>query len=195
VDDVDLHAQVLMIQGSKGGKSRLVPITPSAAAGLAQYAEQRDRLLAHRKTSAVLLTPKGLRIPGDRARKTFARLCQPLGLRPCQPGRSGRGPRLQEFRHTFATRQLIAWYRAGKDVNRLMPQLTTELGHGRPSSGMAARAKPLGICKLFQSCSHSPPSVCWLLEEVRGHECNATAGAHSALLHRAVTNAAWGEPA
>jgi integrase/recombinase XerD len=50
VDDVDLHAQVLMIQGWKGGKSRLVPITPSAAAGLAQYAEQRDRLLAHRKT-------------------------------------------------------------------------------------------------------------------------------------------------
>jgi integrase/recombinase XerD len=56
VDDVDLHAQVLMIQGSKGGKSRLVPITPSAAAGLAQYAEQRDRLLAHRKTSKSKLT-------------------------------------------------------------------------------------------------------------------------------------------
>lgn len=133
VDDVDLHAQVLMIHGSKGGKSRLVPITPSTAAGLTQYAEQRDRLLAQRKTSAFLLTPKGLRVPGDRARKTFARLCQPLGLRPCQPGRSGRGPRLQDFRHTFATRQLIAWYRAGRDVNRLMPQLTTYLGHGSPS--------------------------------------------------------------
>ncbi|WP_420844276.1 tyrosine-type recombinase/integrase [Lamprobacter modestohalophilus] len=132
VDDVDLHAQVLMIQGSKGGKSRLVPITPSTTAGLAQYAEQRDRLLPQRKTSAFLLTPQGTSVPGDRARKTFARLCQPLGLRPRQPGRSGRGPRLQDFRHTFATRQLIAWYRNGEDVNRLMPQLTTYLGHASP---------------------------------------------------------------
>jgi integrase len=132
VDDVDLHAQVLMIQGSKGGKSRLVPITPSTTAGLAQYAEQRDRLLPQRQTSAFLLTPQGTPVPGDRARKTFARLCQPLGLRPSQPGRSGRGPRLQDFRHTFATRQLIAWYRAGEDVNRLMPQLTTYLGHASP---------------------------------------------------------------
>jgi len=132
VDDVDLHAQVLMIQGSKGGKLRLVPITPSTTAGLAQYAEQRDRLLPQRKRSAFLLTPQGTRVPGDRARKTFARLCQPLGLRPSQSGRSGRSPRLQDFRHTFATRQLIAWYRAGEDVHRLMPQLTTYLGHASP---------------------------------------------------------------
>lgn len=43
--------------------------------------------------------------------------------------RIGRGPRLQDFRHTFATRRLIEWYRAGLDVERELPKLTTYLGH------------------------------------------------------------------
>lgn len=133
LNDVDRHEQVLTIQGSKGGKSRLVPFTPSTGGALAQYAEQRDRLLPHRSTRAFLVTASGARVPGDVARRTFARLCQHVGLRPRQPGRSGRGPRLQDLRHTFATEQLIAWYRAGLDVNRLLPQLSTYLGHGSPS--------------------------------------------------------------
>jgi len=133
LDDVDLHEEVLTIQGSKGGKSRLVPFTPSTGTALAQYAERRDRLLPHRSTRAFLVTAKGSRVPGDVARRTFARLCQHVGLRPRQSGRSGRGPRLQDLRHTFATNQLIAWYRAGLDVNRLLPRLSTYLGHGSPS--------------------------------------------------------------
>jgi integrase len=41
----------------------------------------------------------------------------------------GRGPRLQDMRHTFATRKLIEWYRDGLDVGRELPKLTTYLGH------------------------------------------------------------------
>lgn len=43
--------------------------------------------------------------------------------------RCGRGPRLQDFRHYFATRRLIEWYRAGLDVGRELPKLATYLGH------------------------------------------------------------------
>ena len=35
------------------------------------------------------------------------------------------------MRHTFATRRLIEWYRAGGDVERLLPGLSTYLGHVR----------------------------------------------------------------
>jgi integrase len=35
----------------------------------------------------------------------------------------------QDLRHTFATDRLIEWYRAGLDVERLMPRLATYLGH------------------------------------------------------------------
>jgi integrase len=33
------------------------------------------------------------------------------------------------MRHTFATRRLLEWYRAGLDVERELPKLATYLGH------------------------------------------------------------------
>lgn len=122
-----------MIQGSKFGKSRLVPITSSTGVALAQYAQRRDHTLPNRNTPAFLVTAGGSRLSGDVARRTFAQLCQHVGLRLRQQRRSGYGPRLQDLRHTFATNQLITWYRARLDVNRLMPRLATYLGHGSPS--------------------------------------------------------------
>lgn len=44
-------------------------------------------------------------------------------------GRDGHGPRLQDFRHSFATGRLVEWYRAGLDVTRELPKLATYLGH------------------------------------------------------------------
>jgi integrase len=38
-------------------------------------------------------------------------------------------PRLHDLRHTAAVHRLIAWYRSGADVQRLLPQLATYLGH------------------------------------------------------------------
>jgi integrase len=50
------------------------------------------------------------------------------GLR--QKGAS-RGPRLHDFRHRFAIWTLLNWYRAGENVERLLPVLSTYLGHTR----------------------------------------------------------------
>ena len=40
-----------------------------------------------------------------------------------------KGPRIHDLRHTYATRTLLSWYRAGEDVERLLPVLSTYLGH------------------------------------------------------------------
>jgi len=40
-------------------------------------------------------------------------------------------PRLHDFRHTFAVVRLVTWYREGKNVQRLLPHLSTYLGHAR----------------------------------------------------------------
>src|SRR5437763_13759969 len=40
-------------------------------------------------------------------------------------------PRLHDFRHTFAVTRLLTWYREGKDVKRMVPLLSTYLGHCR----------------------------------------------------------------
>ena len=38
-------------------------------------------------------------------------------------------PRLHDLRHTAAVHRVVSWYRQGADVQRLLPQLATYLGH------------------------------------------------------------------
>jgi integrase len=128
--DVDLVEGILNVRESKFGKSRLVPMTESTRIALASYATFRDTARPRRDTPAFLVSNRGARLGASAVRKMFSKLCQTVGLRPRQhPRRSGRGPRLQDIRHTFATCRLIEWYRAGFDVDRLMPRLSTYLGH------------------------------------------------------------------
>jgi len=130
VDDVNLVGGILTVRESKFGKSRLVPFNNSVRSALCDYSTFRDTVRPRRDSPAFLVTEQGSRLRGSTVRSTFATLCKAVGLRPSgQPRRSGHGPRLQDLRHSFATRRLVAWYRAGLDVDRLMPQLATYLGH------------------------------------------------------------------
>jgi integrase len=130
VGDVDLHNGILAIRESKFGKSRFVPVEDSTRTALARYARQRDKLCPRPTTEAFLVSERGKRVPGGVARRTFAGMSCSIGLRvPTGSQRIGRGPRLQDFRHSFATRRLIEWYRAGLDVGRELPKLATYLGH------------------------------------------------------------------
>lgn len=129
-EDVNLLGGILTVRESKFGKSRLVPIENSVRAAMTDYCTFRDAVRPRRESPAFLVTERGERLSGSTARRTFATLCKAVGLRSSgHPRRSGRGPRLQDLRHSFTTHRLIAWYRAGLDVDRLMPRLATYLGH------------------------------------------------------------------
>jgi integrase len=128
--DVDLKSGILSIRQTKFGKSRFVPLDPSTSDALQRYAEKRDTLCLRPRSSAFLLTDRGMRVHGGTARRTFAAISCAIGLRPAMVRqRCGRGPRLQDFRHSFATLRLVEWYRAGLDVERELPKLSTYLGH------------------------------------------------------------------
>jgi integrase len=128
--DVDLETGVLLIRRTKFGKSRLVPIHSTTQEALRAYSEARDRILANATTSAFFLSERGTRITEWIARYTFAVVSRTVGLRgPTRYGRHGHGARIQDLRHRFAAQTLIAWYRAGLDVDREMPKLSTYLGH------------------------------------------------------------------
>lgn len=130
VSDVDRSAGVLAIRQTKFGKSRYVPIDSSTRTALAHYARRCDELCLQRQTSAFFVSERGRRLLPSTARRTFATMCCAIGLRkPVRKRRIGRGPRLQDLRHTFATRTLLEWYRTGVNVQREMPKLTTYLGH------------------------------------------------------------------
>jgi integrase len=135
LDTTDVHLEdgLLSIRQSKFGKSRVVPVDASTREALRQYSTQRDILCRHPQSSAFLLSERGRRVQGHAARRTFAGLSCAVGLRPAPRGRRwGRGPRLQDFRHTFATRRLLEWYQAGLDIERELPKLSTYLGHVEP---------------------------------------------------------------
>jgi integrase len=128
VGDVDLQNGILAVRRTKFGKSRFVPIEDSARAALAHYAGRRNELSP--PTHAFLVSERGARLRGHAARRTFAKVSYAAGVRaPTGSRRIGRGPRLQDMRHTFATRKLIEWYKEGLDVTRELPKLSTYLGH------------------------------------------------------------------
>lgn len=128
--DVDLQSGLLHIRETKFGKSRFVPLHETTRVALAYYAKRRDEAIRQRRTDAFLISERGVRLPHCTARRTFAKVSCAIGLRARPTGhRIGRGPRLHDLRHTFATRRLIEWYRAGLDVDRELPKLATYLGH------------------------------------------------------------------
>lgn len=130
MSDVDLPNGVLAIRQTKFGKSRFVPVEESTRGALTHYSGRRDELCPHRRTEAFLVSESGTRLGQCSARRTFARLSCGIGIRTAAEGRRiGRGPRLQDLRHTFATWRLVEWYRAGLNVEREMPKLATYLGH------------------------------------------------------------------
>lgn len=130
VRDVDFSNGILSIRESKFGKSRFVPLHETARVALALYAQRRDEAIRRRRTDAFLISERGTRLRPYTTRRTFAKISCAIGLRARATGRRiGRGPRLHDLRHTFATRRLIEWYQTGLDVDRELPKLATYLGH------------------------------------------------------------------
>jgi integrase len=129
-DDVDLDEGLLTIRMTKFRKSRLVPIHESTCEMLADYADDRDRIVRRPATAAFFVSQRGTRITQWAAEYTFAKVSRNVGLRaPVKGRRHGHGPRLHDMRHRFVARTLVDWYRAGIDVEREIPKLATYLGH------------------------------------------------------------------
>jgi site-specific recombinase XerD len=126
--DVDLTEDILTIRATKFYKSRLVPIGPQLATVLANYMPLRWRGgLAQGETSFLLANRNGTRLASSTVQEAFDALRRIAGVHGTAGGRQV--PRLHDLRHSFAVHSLTAWYRQGADVQRLLPVLSTYLGH------------------------------------------------------------------
>ena len=128
--DVDWTQGVLTIRGAKFGKSRLVPLHPSTLAVLLDYAKLRDKIFIERPVSTFLVTSRGTKLEKTNLSRVFRELSRQITIR--KPGLR-HGPRLHDFRHRFAIKTLLRWYRSGEQVSRRMPVLSTYLGHANVS--------------------------------------------------------------
>jgi len=125
--DVDLDEGILTIRQTKFGKTRLVPLHTSTRDIMMAYARHRDRFLRNASSPCFFLNDHGRRLEGSAVRRTFYDLSRQIGLRGPD---DHKGPRLHDFRHRFAVRTLVQWYRSGEDIERRLPVLSTFLGHG-----------------------------------------------------------------
>jgi len=114
---------ILQIRETKFGKSRLVPLHPTAASALDDYLEDRRRLAV--TDDHVFLSAGNRRIHRSLAWYTFDRIRKLAGIPPTP----SRRPRIHDLRHTFATRVLEQCSTQREAVARHFVALATYLGH------------------------------------------------------------------
>ena len=129
-EDVDLSAAIITIRKAKFNKMRCIPVHKSTVEVLAEYARRRDQIYPNAKSSAFFLSDTGAALTSAVLRGMFLRLSHRIGFR--KPT-DRNGPRIHDFRHTFAVKTVMNWYRNAATVEQNMPLLSTYLGHVKPS--------------------------------------------------------------
>jgi site-specific recombinase XerD len=131
--DIDLMQRIITVRDTKFYKTRLVPIGPTLALELTAHADRRRRLPMPAGEDSLFFTSRsGAAWTYQRVITLFQRVRR-IACIDCPPGEL-RPPRLHDLRHTAAVHRVISWYRSGRDVQRLLPQLATYLGHVELSS-------------------------------------------------------------
>ena len=129
VADVDLHSSVLAVNDSKFYKSRLVPVGTDLVGVLRRYAAIRtQRPLREGSASTFLASRDGSPLKKAIVCHAFHATLRAAGIDNRKPG--CRAPCLHSLRHSFATHRLTSWHRERANVQRLLPALSTYLGHG-----------------------------------------------------------------
>ncbi len=124
--DVDLDQGLLTIRETKFGKSRIVPVHPTTAVVLQDYAARRDCHRQRCRSTHFFTGEHGGGLYQQNLHLVFCRVSRQIGLRSLE---ADKGPRIHDLRHSFAVATLLRWYRTGADVEQLLPALSTFLGH------------------------------------------------------------------
>jgi integrase len=120
--DVDLTDGMLTVRAGKRGRTRLVPLHPSALRPLREYAARRDQYGG----DAFFRTDRSDHVSYGAASSTFERLRRQLGW--TAQGRT-RLPRIHDLRHRMVVRRIQLWHAQDADVDRKIAVLATYLGH------------------------------------------------------------------
>jgi integrase/recombinase XerD len=133
LNDVDLEQAILTVRNTKFFKSRLVPIGPNLTQVLSTYATRRRRLpLPNGDASTFFASRTGNHLRYEAVIALFQRVRRAAAVQ--REPTASYPPRLHDIRHTSCVHRLVSWYRTGADVQRLLPRLSTYLGHADLSS-------------------------------------------------------------
>ena len=130
--DVDAEDATLAIRQTKNAKSRVIPVARCVVAKLQACQHLRDHVVTHAGSDALFRSETGKRTGMYAAFWSFAKVGQAIGLREPSPAK-GRGPRIHDLRHSFASRTILDWFRQGLNVDDEMYKLSACPGHKNPA--------------------------------------------------------------
>ena len=122
VGDLDCHDQILTVRLGKYGKSRALALRESTVEALVCYVDHPLRPVGTDAPAPIFVSCRRRRLSYSAVRSALQEAC--LAAAIIKPW-----PRPHDFRHTFAVSRVAAWYAEGRDVNVLLPILSTYLGH------------------------------------------------------------------
>lgn len=122
--DVDLISGVLLIRESKNGNDRYVPMSMHLTDRCRDYAAQVHG--AGSQYRYFFPAPDGGMISGINIYTNFRKFLHKAGI--SHRGK-GKGPRIYDFRHTFAVHSLKQLVLSGKDMSVYHQALKTYMGH------------------------------------------------------------------
>ena len=124
VNDIDLDHGILTIHQSKNDISRLVPMTEAMRKKCQAYSDEVH--LTSRGDDYYFQIKNGRPLTHSNVYKNFRKFLFRAGI---SHGGKGVGPRIHDFRHTFAVHCLKKWSLENRDLMVYLPILRTYLGH------------------------------------------------------------------
>ena len=148
----DITADGLLIRATKFHKSRLVPLHPSAQAGLERYLDRRRRVGGG--DDHVFISMRRRALSDQTVRCTFRALAHAMGLDP-EPGQPGPQPRIHDLRHSWAARALEACPPGYDYVRQHVLAVSTYLGHVKlKSTFVYLHTTPQLLADIANRCEH-----------------------------------------
>lgn len=129
VDDINLQDGLAFIRETKFYKSRVVPFGREVSQMLGNYLRWRSEAVVSRgiTDNHLFIDKRGNPVQLSSLQQAFRFIREKAGIH--RYDNAHYDVRLQDLRHTFATNRVAQWYREGKDVQTLLPVLSTYLGH------------------------------------------------------------------
>lgn len=129
VDDISLQDGLAFVRETKFYKSRIVPFGEEVSRMLENYLLWRVETAMSRGITDhhLFFDKRGNPVQLSALQQAFRFIREKAGIH--RTDMAHYDVRLQDLRHTFATNRVTQWYREGKDVQALLPVLSTYLGH------------------------------------------------------------------
>jgi integrase len=129
--DIDLVQGTVFIKQTKLGKERILPLSRSLIERSRDYAEKMRGYLAWNDSTYFFPNNIGNKYDCSAMYHFFRDYLWRAGI---SHGGRGKGPRIHDFRFTYAVHCLRNWVREGKDLTTALPYLSAYMGHVGPKS-------------------------------------------------------------